>query len=237
MTVQRANVIRLTAKELKLGGAMNFLKVTTVALATIFFVACANDDNINANSGGEPPQKPKSQNLSGKSTQEVLVTKYNKAVFYCDLWVQRGDELIKTNSPIDQLTWDLLNDFGTERTFNLEGQVQDHSFAVSVNVKSVEIYGSVRHTTVDGIVYEMEYTPVIEMDFDYEQQTVYGPGLSSKRTGFAKRQINERVPDMSLNVSHSSEVTQDSFFQYLECSVDTEIKDEYKDQFSVKNRP
>ncbi len=213
---------------------MNLLKSSVVAMTLIFLVACAKDDNNKGTPGGEPPQKPTVQSLSDKSTQDVLTTKYNKAIFYCDLWVQRGTELIKSNTPSDQLSWDLLNDFGTEKIFNLQGQVQDHSFSTTVNVKSVEIYGSVHHTTADGTVYKMEYTPVIEMDFNYEKETVYAPGLSSKGNGFAKRQINERIPDMALNSAHSSDATQVTFFNYLECSIDTEIKDEYKDQFSVK---
>jgi len=211
-----------------------FLGVLLVALSLF---GCGKSNDNHSEPANNPSQKPIAQNLSGQSIQDVIQTKYTKVLFTCELWVQRGAELVKSNPPSDKLTWDLLKDFSIEKSFELKGDVQDHTMRMNVNVRSVEIYGSVHHTTADGIVYKMAHTPVIKMDFAYETDTVYAPGVSSHGSGFQKRDIHEKIMDMSLNHSFSSDAAAGTFFHYLECTIDTEIKPEYKDHFSIEKRP
>jgi hypothetical protein len=196
--------------------------------------ACANNSNEKPNPDNNRPQKPVAQNLSGKSTQEILTTKYNKANFKCDLWVQRGSDLIMSNTPNDSFSWDLLSDFANEKSFNLVGEVQDHTMNITVNVESVEIFGSVLLRELDGKNYKMTHTPVIKMDLFYEQKTTFAPGVYGHEKGWLKRQVREKLKDMTLNESHSADVAAGTFFNYLECSIETDIKPEYQDQFEIE---
>lgn len=107
---------------------------------------------------------------------------------------------------------------------------------VTAKVPSIEIYGSVNHTASDGTVYQMSNTPVVKMDLYFTQTTVYSPGVSSKMTGTDHRKVNENIKDMSFNESHSIDRAKGAIFNYLECSIDTDIKPEFKHEFKVEKK-
>ncbi len=196
------------------------------------FGACSKDKGNSTRTN----DRPEAQKLAGKSTKEVLQTKYKQVLFVCSFWMQRSDIFVKSEKPNDTIAWDLLSDFSNERDFELKAQVLDSDITLKVNVRSVEIHDlTLNNRVVDGLTYKMSNSPYIKMDFSYEVHTGSGSSTSTL-TGSQRREVYENISDMTWNeIAHlDSPGNKDNVFRYLECTIQTEAKPEYVDQFTAE---
>ncbi len=214
---------------------LDSLKNISVILCALIFVACAKNNDNNSQKNAPTPQGPTAQNLEGKSTDEVLQTKYNKAELVCNLWTQFGGELNKSNPPNDSFSVDLLKVDPTQGELKLSGKSQDQTVDVSIQVNALKI-SHVHHTDVDGTVYIMEHTPVIEYAYSYEESAIHINGATISGQGSGQRSVNEKLKDVALNFSSKTQGDIGTYFRYLDCSIETDIKPEYQDQFKVQKK-
>jgi hypothetical protein len=193
------------------------------------------DNNYEPNHNPNLPQKPTAENLSNKSVQEVLQIKYTKAVLTCSLWLQWGKKLDVSNSPNDKVTWDLLKDFSTTKNLQLNGWATNTSTSVNLTIKSVELANG-EIGTPEGAVYKYQYSPRINLDYAFETIVSTTKGPYSDEV-YGNKDIGEKVGGMLSNTSIKAEGSENSVFYYADCTIDTEIKPEYADQFKVVERP
>ncbi len=218
--------------------------VVGVILASAVSGCAKSDDNRNNPTVTPQTEKPMVVDLSGKSLDEVLKIKYNKAELKCALWTQRSQQLDITGSPTDSVSLDLKSNPTVPATLTLKGQIQDHGTEIQLAVSSLAMWGTLHHTDTEGTVYLASYTPYAKIDYTLTSSTVFGVGQSSSGNGFGSRSVNEKIVDMTLNQSVSSAPTaengvvlnQGAFRDYVQCVIETDIKPEYQDQFKVQPR-
>jgi hypothetical protein len=216
----------------------NLLKTIGGFALVITLVSCEKSNSNQPNNVVvNDTDKISVQTLDGKSTEEVLKIKYNKANLNCNLWVQYGNELNKSIAPNDSFSLDLLkNDINHESSKELSGTAQGQAVEVSIDLKDLKIANETLVNRDTNTTYKMTNTPVIVLDYDYKQTPVRDGGLVISGSGHSERTINEKIKDMSLNISNKSENGLGTYFNYLECSIETDIKAEYQDQFKVEKK-
>jgi hypothetical protein len=52
--------------------------------------------------------------------------------------------------------------------------------------------------------------------------------------GISNQKMHENIKSSALNVSYSSNDPQRKFFNLVECTLETEIKEQFRDQFVVR---
>lgn len=211
----------------------NFLRYIVSFAIALVFVACAKNNKASI-SPENPETKLADVNLDGKSTENILKTKYNKAILICSLWLQFGTELNRSNNPNDTFSFDLLKGEINNDTLKLSGKTQSFSSDIKIQIKQLAIE-HVNHTDVDGTVYRMKYTPVVRLEIVNQVYKGSENGLIFSGNGVGKRIIYEKIKDKSLDESFSTPGDIRSYFNYIECIIDTDIKSEYRDQFVVEN--
>jgi len=217
------------------GGIMlNSLKYSSVILCALTLVACAKNNDISPKNS-PAPQGPVAQKLAGKSTTEVLQAKYNKAELQCNLWIQFGGEFNKSNPPSDSFSVDLLKVDPTQGELKLSGKAQDQTVDFFIQVNALKI-SYVNLTDIDGTLYIMEHSPVIEYTYSYEESAIHINGAIISGQGSGHRTVNEKLKDMAINSASKVEGDVGTYFQYLDCSIETDIKPEFQDQFKVQKR-
>lgn len=113
----------------------SLIPLVGVILATLLSGCAKNNDNKNNDpTANQQNQQPKAIDLSGKSLEEVLALKYNKAELSCAVWVQRNQKLDLTATPNDSFVLDLKADSKMPHTFKLAGQIQNHKIEAQIEV-------------------------------------------------------------------------------------------------------
>ena len=213
----------------------NLLKaiITTVLFSS--FSGCGKNIKIVVDEPGlEKKTEFSIQNLKDKSSEEVLKIKYDKAILSCNLWIQFGKQLNKNLKPNDTFSLDLLNtDISRESTQQLSGQVKNKTLEITINLKNLSIKNIKFEDNLSKSNYVMENSPVIEMDLDYK--SYFNNGWKSlKSSGHHTRKIHEKIRDLSFSHSSITGNKKKKYFDHIECTIDTDIKSEYQDQFIVK---
>lgn len=222
----------------------NILVLFMCIFVTSFISACSkNDDKKNSN---PPPHKqdksPKAVDLAGKSVEEVLEIKYNKADLICALWTQINQKLNLDLSPNDSVSWDLKSKNVMPEVLNLSGQVQDHRIEVQIKLNSLALYSSLSFRDSDWTHYQISYSPYVNVSVNSEELTTYPIGLLQSSSYSSSREIKEKIKDIPINGSLAVEPVQENgvtidreaYHDYVHCFIDTEIKPEYQDQFQVQ---
>lgn len=216
-----------------------------IGLACLGAGCAKSDDNKNRNSTAHQQNEAlRAVDLAGKSVQEVLDLKYNKAELNCALWVQRNQKLDLTTGPSDSIILDLKTDFQTPQTFKLTGQVQDHTTEVQIEINSLAIRSSFYLKDVDGRVYVARYSPYADYILHYKSATTFENGVISRSDSHTNHQVGERILDRALNVAYDSQpvdpdgsvLNRGAYRDYVHCVIDTEIKPEYQDQFEIQQK-
>lgn len=200
-------------------------------LASLLIVSCSRGHRDN--SAPKDPQKPVVTDLAGKTVQEVLATKYDKAIFVCNLWSQYSSQFVPSNMPTDKISWDLKNEFATEKAFKINAFVQQSTVQIDVEVKSLRVE-DVTLRQQDGTLFKMKYSPVAAIGFKHTILVDYGNGHYTSQNGENERRIIERVADLTLDTSSGPVGDPMRYFNRVECAIETEIKPEYQDQFVVE---
>ena len=177
------------------------------------------------------------KNLVGKSDQEILGAKYNKAVLTCALWVQLGKELQKSASPSDTFSWDLLKEFSTTKEFKLAGKASQRQVDATLTVKKMSIFGLVSNYH-EGATHVMKYTPVADIELAAKisgspVQGVFENSTVNRKFSVYEKLVEKPWDSKSWSPGHNND---DKYFDYLECTIDTDLKPEYADHFRVEQR-
>ena len=174
------------------------------------------------------------QNLKDKTADEVLEIKYNKANLNCNLWLQFGKELNRDLKANDSFSLDLLKtDINRESKHELIGKVKNQTLEVVINLIELKIKTMKIEDLNNNTTYTFKNSPVVEMNFDYRSNFDNGKTIF-KGSGIHKRSINEKIKLVTLNHSRRAGNDSKSYFEYLECTIDTDIKAGYQDQFSLE---
>lgn len=200
-------------------------------LALIVAVAACSEKDDKKKPGTAAPQKPvaQAQDLSGKTTAEVLTIKYDKADLVCGLWYQVGSEPATTQKPNDLLTVDLRTADLGQTTLKLQTKVDDRTVAFDFTANSLTI-ASTRLTTLDGTRYALEHSPVVELSYRYKE--TFG-NTGNSISGQGPITVFEKVSDPALRTREGAAGDPAAYYLTLKCTVDTVIKPEYAGQFAV----
>ncbi len=214
-----------------------------IAILTSIFSGCAKDDDKNRNTPTVSPQneKPTALNLLGKSLDEVLKIKYNKAELKCELWTQQTVKLDLSRTSNDSVSWDLKGESTLPRTLTLKGLIQNHQIEVEIKINSVAIRQKLQHTDVNGAIYKMLYSPYVKLNFSYKASTQFPTGPFFASGNGTSYEVNERIKNVPLNNTLATQpeeldemvINRGSFRDYVQCLLDTDIKPEYQDQFKI----
>jgi uncharacterized protein YceK len=217
-------------------------KITLNAfICSLLLIGCGKVNSSSNQSGQDINQQAtKTVDLSDKTTAEILALKYNKAVLTCSLWSQRGKNIHLEVPPNDSASLDLKKDLATPQILELNASLQDHQIKVTLEVVSISHYGLLNHTESKGNQVVAKYSPYVKMNYTHLSQTFFGDGQSSSVRGSTVRTVNERIEDLALNESVSSKpveqngasIDKGALNDYVRCSIETDIKSEYADQFS-----
>lgn len=222
---------------------MNFLFACLVAFS-LMLVGCAkNDDSKKSGQTVEPKnQTPVAIDLSGKTVEEVLSLKYSKALLSCALWSQRSKEIDLTVVPNDSATLDLKVDTSMPKNLKLHSQIENQHMEVDLNVSQLAIYGSLHLTDSSGNVFIAKYSPYVSVGYSHKSTIIFGVGQSMTGSVSDIRTVNEKIIDTALNESISSQpedlgngvvIDRGAFNNVVSCTIETEIKPEYQDQFQM----
>lgn len=224
-------------------------KALVVALSvvlSVFISACSKGDD--KKSGNSAPVSPQSEqgSLSNKSVEEVLSLKYDRVEFKCALWVQINHALNLEVAPNDSFVVDLKNGFTWPQTLHLAGEIENHKLDAKFELNSLSILAGLRHVDVDGTTFTALNSPTIEYAITAKGTTsfIYSKGVNSFGFYESKHESRERIHDVILNEStaifpvNQDGVTIDrgAYRNYIECTLETEIKPEYQDEFKIEKK-
>jgi hypothetical protein len=134
----------------------------------------------------------------------------------------------------------LKKDLDIPQVLELNASMENHQIKVTLEVTSISHYGLLNHTDSNGNKVTAQYSPYAKINYSNVSKTVHGEGQFSSGSGSAERTVNERINDMALNQSLSSQpveqngvtIDKGAFNDYVNCVIETDIKPEYSNQFS-----
>ena len=174
----------------------------------------------------KPPTPIQRSNLSGKSVEEVLKLKYEKADLVCNFWFQYGNEFSRSIEPAVTVHYDLkqkgVSEFGT----NPENR---QLFANNKNLRLTFQFGPVQihdlnFKDIDGVSYLMSFSPYLKVNFAWE--------IDGSETDTVQKEVIEKLNTVVIDNLHKEGDDRNFYFTHFECTINTEIKSEYKNQFS-----
>lgn len=223
----------------------NLIPLVGIILATLISGCAKNNDNKNNDQTvNQQNQQAKAVDLSGKSLEEVLKLKYDKAELKCELWTQLSNQLNLSGTPNDSASWDLKSGEAMPETLILNGEISNHRISIEVKLNSVALLSSLNHLDSDLTRYELRYSPSVNVNITHEAITTFPSGPFIASGNGSSRNINERIKDIPINSALETDPEQQggitidrgSYRDYAHCFIDTEIKPEYQDQFKVQPR-
>jgi len=182
------------------------------------------------------------RNLDGLSMADTLTTKYDKAELHCQLdfpfLIQKNGSGQKYSGS-DSFKWDLLHDYAETKTFELKAQSGPIALLVELQIQKITL-GSVNfHDGETGKSYQMQYSPLVEGLYRYklDNPIVIGNGVSDENYGHGPFSLYESIGHKVINEAAGSQMQGGSggfnFEIHLACTLDTKIKAEYQNQYSI----
>lgn len=210
-------------------------KSLLLAAVSLSLAACSKDD------GKPSPDDEGLTSLSGLSFEEVLQKKYDRVELVCSLRVQKGPQLDLNAGPSDMAILDLKTSSHRPLQMKLSGNVQGHAMTAEIEIKKLDIlsyfiYREECKTCTDGAFreYRLKYTPYAEISARLNWTTSVASGVGTDGGRITNQIVNERI----LNPVHNSSVKlgdqELSVFDYLVCTLQTDIRHEYHGQFESK---
>jgi hypothetical protein len=123
--------------------------------------------------------------------------------------------------------------------FQLSTEVGGRRFSASVELKSADVKSRVvvAHQN-SGDRYTLAHTPVVAAEISYHAVTQHGNEYSTESSSGTLQDINEKIKTSIVN--GSTEFKSDRvagrppYLDYGYCTIETEIKPEYQDQFNFE---
>jgi len=200
-----------------------------VLLLVMFTISCGNKEE-RRDEIFKMPVSSEAEDILDGTTEEILSKKYEKADLICSLRVEHGPVFIR-DFPDKTVTWDLIDDFKSENKLSMEASNDGAKISVVIDIKKLSV-GSFDITALDGHFYKMIHSPFVEMEVNYKYETSYGTAGNFSGEGFVKQLVNEKIISEVFDGSHHpTDDIENTSWRYMECTIDTEIKPQYRDQF------
>lgn len=180
-----------------------------------------------------PSPAPVVQDLSTKGLQEVLKLKYNKAVLECRLWVQSGQKLDPRIPANAELSWDLIHNYVPNKSFELSYIGQPQSVDLKILVTNVYIANGFFKAS-DGHTSDFKNSPVVDLRYSFAATPIQNNGVLVDDRGVGGASIYEKESQEVLSRSNFLAEFQVNALKYFECTIDTDIKPEYQNEFQVR---
>ncbi len=210
-----------------------------VSLLLLTLIGCSQQNDSASTAPLAPPPTPstpspvKAQDLSSKSLQEVLVIKYNRAILHCRLWVQAAEQIDKSLLPNAEATWDLLHDFGPEKTLELIYSGLPQSVDLKLLVTNVYIANGFFKSS-NGLTSDFKNSPVVDLRYSFAATPISNSGLQIEDRGLGGKSVYEKVDQEIFSRSNILPDLKVTSLKYFECTIDTEIKPEFSDDYKVR---
>lgn len=184
---------------------------------------------------------PKVESLAGKSTAEVLKLKYKRAEVVCRAFkgqtpynIVRFDQVKPT---VDHRI-NLLDQRDLQKVDSVRiplPRIDNYQAEARISVVGVSISYQLTHVDEAGNVYEMQYTPKVKLEYTFDHFIT--PALRASELG--GWELSENTPPQQFLSTSADQSLLDQGQHHahgLSCSIETEIKPEYQDQFKVKKK-
>lgn len=194
------------------------IRLVVLVVLPLIFVACGENfeprKSDQTDKGDKAIKTTTAPDLSKMSIPEALQFKYEKAQMVCQLWVQQGLELFTSNTPNATITWDLINDFATEKSFLMKGSSDFEGATASMDTV----------TKIDAVKVELRnnHSPFIELKAEYHYRIGTGKNGFFFGRGSSYGFVGEQVKTVLLNSATTFKPADGSHFNYLECTLETE---------------
>ncbi len=181
--------------------------------------------------------------LSDKSTSDILKLKYDKAVLNCSLWSQNSKNINLNIAPNDSVFLDLKKDTEFPQVLEMSTSIQNHQIKVTLEVTELSHNINLNHTDSQGNIITTQYSPFVKINYSNVSHTFFNDKVNTSGGGSAARIIYERIQDIPLNQSSNVQLVEDNgvfidngpINDYVKCTIDTEIKSEFSNQFELKS--
>ncbi len=168
--------------------------------------------------------------FNGKSDAEILQMKYERISLKCDLWTQYGKELNLNAAPNDTTEIDFFDDPSLENSLiSLAGNTSGRTLNIQLKVESFKIFENLEYHGPTGRWTSARYSPVFKLAIKFSADKSSG---SFGGSGSGNEIFEKSATDL-MNQSSHSDGDEFEYFDYLKCVLNTQAKEEYKDQFSV----
>jgi hypothetical protein len=210
-----------------------------LSLLTLGLIGCSQQNDANSISPLPAPPAPPTptsvtaQDLSNKSLQEVLVIKYNRAILNCRLWVQAADQIDKSLLPNSEATWDILHDYQSEKTLELIFNGLPQSVDLKILVTNVYIANGFFKSS-NGLTSDFKNSPVVDLRYSFAATPISNNGLQIEDRGIGGKSVYEKVDQEIFSRSNILPDLNLTSLKYFECTIDTEIKPEFIDDYRVR---
>jgi hypothetical protein len=200
---------------------------------------CSQQNDSSTEAPLPAPQSPTSptpipgQDLSAKTLQEVLVIKYDMAVLHCRLWVQAADQIDKSLLPNAEATWNLLKDYVPQKTLELIYTGPPQSVDLKLLVANVYLANGFFKSS-NGQTSDFKNSPVIDLRYSFAATPISNNGLEVQDRGMGGKSVYEKVDQEIFSRSNLLPNIKVNALKYFECTIETEIKPEFQNEFKVR---
>lgn len=219
-----------------------------LTLSTFFILlsltGCSEKKSDSASQAPAKEIKPEVVNLQGKSVSEVLALKYKSAVARCQLMSRIGATINGSNSliPQSEVLLDLKSNLQLPIQLTLksrptiiviDGRQITHEIMATVKIVDLQIRSLILEDVNEQTTYKMDNSLFLTVDF--YAKSIEQPEQASKSETIASNQIvYERKKSNLLNDMMTFGAMYSTKDQ-LDCSIETEIYEDYKNDFQIFN--
>jgi hypothetical protein len=200
-------------------------QLLTIVLSALLFIGCADDHPSRSTADLKNVDNKSQSDLSGKSVEEILKLKYEKATLVCNFWYQYGSEFLKSAEPNLTIQYDLKKKGTSEYGTNPETRglsVHNQDMKLTFVFGPVQIH-DLNLNNENGDNYRMFFSPHLEVNFQWEV---------SDSKGFARKDVIEKLTTKVVEQSVKNGDDLNSYLSHFECAIVTDIRPKYKNQFS-----
>lgn len=177
------------------------------------------------------PMSKQSESLNGLSAAQIIKLKYTDGVkLQCSIWVQEGREIDATKTATDGFSIEVDNNL---KNFNMLEIIKgmQGEFAGRLIVKQASVLEIIPNLgnieDVDGKVYQMEYTPVVNVTYFRTNLKSLTDGSITDSSFMYNVIINENIHTRVYKTIFDKDPTVAPITEEMRCMLKTNIRPEY----------
>lgn len=227
------------------------MKNLVIFCSLFTIIACSGNDRykIKYNKDNAPEQKilMHEKKITPTSTEETLKKKYSRLQFVCDYNYETTVPYENTQRTVvaegETVAWDILEDFSEEKTFSfsLDHENLQSSYVWRAKLTLLSSL-SLAHTSSDGKrSFKMANTPKLEANLTGEEKyahestldifDVSGKYLYGFKTSDTDFNYFEKISNSIVNFDYSSDDSDYAHTVKVNCTLESELKADFKDEF------